>query len=59
MMERGMILKINFYNFGLQGYYPNPLLRGNRRGANDVTKESRTCNKSSSFIALLCGLLSW
>jgi len=51
-----MILKIIFYNFGLQDYYPKQLLQGNRRGANDVTKESRACNKSSSFIVLLCGL---
>lgn len=56
MLERDMILKINFYNFGLQGYYPKQLLQGNRRGAKDVTKESRTCNKSSPFIVFLCGL---
>lgn len=54
-----MILKINFHNLGLQDYYPKQLLHGNKRGAKDVTKESRTSNKSSSFIVLLCGLLSW
>lgn len=59
MLERLTILKTNFEKFGLQDYYPKQLLQGNRKGAKDVNKESRTCNKSVSFVALLCGLLSW
>lgn len=59
MLERDAILKINFEKFGFQDYSPKQLLQRNRKGAKDVNKESRTCNKSVSFVALLCGLLSW
>lgn len=59
MLERDMILKIDFYNFEFQDFYLKQLLQGNRREAKDVTKESRTCNICSSFIVLLWGLLSW